>query len=425
MAKLTIKNLDVRGRRVFVRVDFNVPMEEKDGQMVVTDVTRIKETLPTLNLLIQQGAKAILASHLGRPKGKKDPTMSLRPVAAKLQEMLGRPVGFVEDCMGDSVAKAAAALQPGDVLVLENVRFYAEEEANDATFAAQMAQVADAYVNDAFGSAHRAHASTEGVARVVAQRGGRCAAGLLMERELKFLGDELENPAKPFVVILGGAKVSDKITVIDRLLEKADSILIGGAMAYTFRLAQGAKTGKSLVEADKVDVARAALAKAKAKGVRFLLPTDDVVATPVKTDKLDKKGKPVIEYQNPKTSADLNCPDDAAGLDIGPATVRAYSDVIAQAKTILWNGPMGLFENKQFAAGTNAVAKAVADATRKGATSIIGGGDSVKALNQAGLGMQVTFMSTGGGASLEFLEGQVLPGVAALSDEAGCGGCAR
>jgi phosphoglycerate kinase len=259
------------------------------------------------------------------------------------------------------------------------------------------------------------------VARVVSQRGGRCAAGLLMERELKFLGEELDQPAKPFVVILGGAKVSDKITVIDRLLEKADSILVGGAMAYTFRLAQGARTGQSLVEADKVEVARAALAKAKARNVRFLLPVDDVVATPVKTDKLDKKGKPVIDYQNPTTHTDPNCPDHAAGLDIGPATVKAYGEVIAGAKTILWNGPMGLFENPRFAAGTNAVARAVADATQRGAKSIIGGGDSVKALNKAGLGTQVTFMSTGGGASLEFLEGAVLPGVAALSDPAGCG----
>ena len=246
-------------------------------------------------------------------------------------------------------------------------------------------------MNDAFGAAHRAHASTEGVARVVAKRGGQCAAGLLMERELKFLGDELENPARPFVVILGGAKVSDKIKVIDRLLEKADAILIGGAMAYTFRLAQGYKTGKSLVEPDKADTAKAALEKAKAKNVKFLLPTDDVVATPVKTDKLDKKGKPVIEYQNPRTNTDMNCPDDAAGLDIGVATVEAYSAEIAKAKTILWNGPMGLFENKQFAIGTNAIALAVADATQKnGAKSIIGGGDSVKALNKAKLGDKVT-----------------------------------
>ena len=344
--------------------------------------------------------------------------MSLRPIAQKLADLLGRHVAFADDCIGEKVEKTVSVLQPGDVLLLENVRYYNEEEANDAAFAEKLAKVADVYVNDAFGAAHRAHASTEGVARVVAGRGGKCAAGLLMERELKFLGEELETPARPFVVILGGAKVSDKIKVIDRLLEKADTILIGGAMAYTFRLAQGYQTGKSLVEPDATNIAKAALEKAGVKKVQFLLPSDDVVATPVKTDKLDKKGKPIIEWQNPKTNADMNCPADAAGLDIGPATVKAYSDVLAKAKTILWNGPMGLFENKQFAAGTNAVAQAVADATQKSGTkSIIGGGDSVKALNKAKLGDKVTFMSTGGGASLEFLEGAVLPGVAALSEK--------
>ena len=418
MAKLTVRDVDVRGKRVFLRVDYNVPLEEKNGRMVITDDTRIVATLPTLKLLIEKGGKLILAAHLGRPKGRRDPAMSLQPVAVKLSGLLGKPVAFVDDCIGEKVEKAVAAMKNGDVLLLENVRYYNEEEANDPVFAEKLAKVAEVYVNDAFGAAHRAHASTEGVARVVARRGGKCAAGLLMERELKFLGDELENPARPFVVILGGAKVSDKIKVVDRLLEKADAILIGGAMAYTFRLAQGFKTGKSLVEADKVDVAKSALAKAKSKKVLFLLPVDDVVAVPVKTDKLDKKGKPVIEWQNPLTSPDMNCPDDAAGLDIGPATVKAYSDVIAKAKTILWNGPMGLFENKQFAAGTNAIARAVADATQKnGAKSIIGGGDSVKALNKAKLGGKVTFMSTGGGASLEFLEGAVLPGVAALNDK--------
>ena len=418
MAKLTVRDINTHGKRVFARVDYNVPLEEKDGQMVITDETRIKETLPTLRLLIEQGAKIILAAHLGRPKGKREPSMSLRPVAARLAELLGCKVNFADDCIGEKVEKLASELPPGGILLLENVRYYNEEEANDPAFAEKLAKVADFYVNDAFGAAHRAHASTEGVARIVAKRGGKCAAGLLMERELKFLGDELEKPARPFVVILGGAKVSDKIMVIDRLLEKADTILIGGAMAYTFRLAQGYKTGKSLVEPDAKDTATSALAKAKAKNVQFLLPIDDVVGTPVKTDKLDKKGKPVIEFQNPKTSADLNCPDDAAGLDIGPATVKAYSEVLAKAKTILWNGPMGLFENKQFAAGTNAVAQSVADATQKnGAKSIIGGGDSVKALNKAKLGDKVTFMSTGGGASLEFLEGAVLPGVAALSDK--------
>jgi len=418
MAKLTVRDINTNGKRVFARVDYNVPLEEKDGQMVITDETRIKETLPTLRLLIEQGAKIVLAAHLGRPKGRREPSMSLRPVAARLAELLGCKVNFVDDCIGEKVGKLVSELPPGGILLLENVRYYNEEEANDPAFAEKLAKVADVYVNDAFGAAHRAHASTEGVARLVAKRGGQCAAGLLMERELKFLGDELDNPARPFVVILGGAKVSDKIKVIDRLLEKADTILIGGAMAYTFRLAQGYKTGKSLVEPDAKDTATSALAKAKAKNVQFLLPIDDVVGTPVKTDKLDKKGKPVIEFQNPKTSSDLNCPDDAAGLDIGPATVKAYSEVLAKAKTILWNGPMGLFENKQFAAGTNAVAQAVADATQKnGAKSIIGGGDSVKALNKAKLGDKVTFMSTGGGASLEFLEGAVLPGVAALSDK--------
>jgi phosphoglycerate kinase len=418
MAKLTVRDLDVRGKQVFLRVDYNVPLEEKDGQMVITDATRIVETLPTLKLLIEKGGKLILTAHLGRPKGKREATMSLAPVAVKLSELLGQPVGFVADCIGEPVEKAVAAMKDGEVILLENVRYYNEEEANDPAFSAKLGKVAEVYVNDAFGAAHRAHASTAGVANVVAARGGQCAAGLLMERELKFLGDELDHPVRPFVVILGGAKVSDKIKVIDRLLEKADTILIGGAMAYTFRLAQGYKTGKSLVEPDAIETAKSALIKAKAKNVKFLLPVDDVVATPVKTDKLDKKGKAIIEFQNPTVSSDLNVPDGTAGLDIGPATVKAYAAELAGAKTILWNGPMGLFENKQFAAGTNAVAQAVVEATQKnGAKSIIGGGDSVKALNKAKLGDKVTFMSTGGGASLEFLEGTELPGVAALSDK--------
>ena len=418
MAKLTVRDLKVRGKRVFMRVDYNVPLEEKDGQMLITDATRILETLPTLRLLIEQGAKLVLAAHLGRPKGKREPSMSLRPVAAKLADLLGCPVAFADDCIGPKVEQTVSVMKPGDVLLLENVRYYKEEEANDPAFAEKLAKVADLYVNDAFGAAHRAHASTEGIARVVARRGGQCAAGLLMERELKFLGEELEQPARPFVVILGGAKVSDKIQVIDRLLERADALLIGGAMAYTFRLAQGYRTGKSLVEPDKTDIAKAALAKAKQRGVKFLLPVDDVVAVPVKTDKLDKKGKAVIDYQNLRVNTDMNCPDDTAGLDIGPATAKAYSEEVAKAKTILWNGPMGLFEDRRFAEGTFAVARAVAEVTQKsGAKSIIGGGDSVKALNKAKLGDKVTFMSTGGGASLEFLEGRVLPGVAALSDK--------
>src|SRR5215469_599254 len=330
MAKLTVRDLDVRGKRVFMRVDYNVPMEEKDGQMVINDTTRIVETLPTLKLLMEKGAKIILAAHLGRPKGKKDPTMSLRPVGVKLHELLGVPVEFADDCVGPHAEKIASTLKDSHVALLENVRYYNEEEANDTAFAEKLARFADVYVNDAFGAAHRAHASTEGVARIVAKRGGKCAAGLLMERELKFLGDELENPARPFVVILGGAKVSDKIQVIDRLLEKADAILIGGAMAYTFRLAQGHKTGKSLVETDKTDIAKAALAKAKQRGVKFLLPVDDVVATPVDTGKLNKKGKPVMDFANVRT---LNgeIPDDAEGFSIGDETARNYAKIISGA----------------------------------------------------------------------------------------------
>src|SRR3989442_8940765 len=298
MAKLTVKDLDVRGKRLLVRVDYNVPMEEKDGRMVINDDTRIKETLPTLELLIEKGARIILASHLGRPNGKRDPSMSLRPVAARLADLIQRPVAFVDDCIGEKVEKTANALRPGDILLLENVRFYEEEEANDPAFAEKLAKVAEVYVNDAFGAAHRAHASTEGVARVVAKRGGQCAAGLLMERELKFLGDELENPARPFVVILGGAKVSEKIKVIDRLLERADTILIGGAMTYTFRLALGRKVGKSLVEPDLVGVAKPALEKTKTRDRRLLLPVDNIVATPGGTAKLNKNGKPAMRCHN-------------------------------------------------------------------------------------------------------------------------------
>jgi phosphoglycerate kinase len=418
MAKLSVRDLDVRGRRVLVRVDYNVPMEEKDGRMAINDLTRIQETLPTLGLLAGKGARIILAAHLGRPQGQREPSMSLRPVAAALSEMLGKPVAFAEDCIGETVEQAVAALKEGEMLLLENVRYHNEEEANDPGFSEQLGRLADVYVNDAFGAAHRAHASTEGVARVIAKRGGQCAAGLLMERELKFLGDELESPARPFVVILGGAKVSDKILVIDRLIEKADTILIGGAMAYTFRLADGRKVGKSLVEPDRTGTAKAAVAKAAARGVRFLLPTDNIVATPVDSGRLNKKGRPIFDLQNPRVNASQDIPDAEEGLDIGPESARYFAEVIRGAKTILWNGPMGMFEDKRFAEGTQSVAQAVVEATqRNGAKSIIGGGDSVKALNKVGLGTQVTFMSTGGGASLEFLEGKVLPGVAALSEK--------
>ncbi len=419
MAKLSVTDLNVTGKRVFLRVDYNVPMEEKDGGMVINDSTRIKETLPTLQLLVSRGARLVLAAHLGRPDGKREPTMSLRPVAEKLATMLGRPVEFADDCVGEKAEAAAKNLKDGEILLLENVRFHAEEEENDPVFAARLARLADIYVNDAFGAAHRAHASTCGVARIIKAWGGTCAAGLLMLRELQFLGDELEQPARPFVVILGGAKVSDKIKVIDRLLDKADTILIGGAMAYTFKLAHGGKTGKSLIEKDHVGTALAAEEKARKRGVKFLLPSDTVIATPVDTGKLNKKGRPVYDLQNPRVvSGDI--PEDAEGFDIGPETAKQYAAVLAGAKTILWNGPMGMFEDARFAAGTTAVAQAAVAATRDhGAKSIIGGGDSVKAVNKAGLGGKVSFASTGGGASLEFLEGAPLPGVTCLDETTG------
>jgi phosphoglycerate kinase len=403
-----------------MRVDFNVPMETNGGQLVITDATRIQETLPTLDLLIHNGARIILAAHLGRPKGKPEAACSLRPVATKLADMLGCNVNFADDCIGEKVEQMAKALPDGGILLLENVRFHPEEESKDEAirlpFAEKLARLADAYVNDAFGAAHRAHASTVTVARLLAARGCPCAAGLLMERELKFLGEALENPARPFVVLLGGAKVSDKIKVIDRLLEKADTLLIGGAMACTFMLAHGQKTGKSLVESEHKQTALDAEAKARQRNVQFLLPTDSVIATPVDTGKLDSKDRPVFDYVNLRTLSG-EIPEDSQSLDIGPATARRFAEAIQGARTILWNGPMGMFEDKRFAAGTEAVARAVAGATQTGATSIIGGGDSVKALNQAGLGGKVTFMSTGGGAALEFLEGKELPGVAALADK--------
>lgn len=421
MAKLTVNDVNWRGKKVFVRVDYNVPLKEKDGKVVITDLTRILATLPTLEVLLKQGAILTLAAHLGRPDGKREPSMSLRPVAEKLAEILHRPVAFLDDCIGEKVEKTVSIMQPGDVLLLENVRFHAGEEANDPAFAETLAKPFDAYVNDAFGAAHRAHASTAGVAKIIGARGGVCAGGLLMEKELRFLGDELEKPARPFVVIMGGAKVSDKIKVIERLLGKADTLLIGGAMAYTFKASQGVAIGKSKVEKDHLGTAQSALDFAKSKGVSLLIPTDDIVATPAVTDKVDKKGKPVIEFQNPHVNSGAIAAGEA-GLDIGPETAARYAQAIASAKTILWNGPMGMFEDKRFAEGTLTVARAVAEATRvNGAKSIIGGGDSVTALNQAGLGDQVTWMSTGGGASLEFLEGIELPGVAALQDKPAAG----
>jgi phosphoglycerate kinase len=404
MAKITIRDIPLRGKRVLVRVDYNVPLQEKDGKQTITNDTRIRETLPTLKYLHEQGARVLLCAHLGRPKGKRDPLQSLAPCAKALSDLLGAPVKFVDDCVGEVAEQAAAELKDGEVALLENLRFYKEEEKNDDAFSAQLARLADIYVNDAFGAAHRAHASTAGVAKHVSTR----AIGFLMEKELRFLGEELENPKKPFVVILGGAKVSDKIAVIDRLLDKADAILIGGAMAYTFALALGKKVGNSLSEPDKIDIAKQALAKAKEKGVKFLLPVDTYVV-----EKFDFKAKTVSPGHYTKIDEEIT--DGWEGVDIGPETVKLFSAEVAKAKTILWNGPMGVFEVAECAKGTFAIAHTIAENT--GATSIIGGGDSVSAIKKAGVSDKVTFISTGGGASLEFLEGRELPGVASIPDK--------
>jgi len=398
-AKLSINDLkDFRNQRVLVRVDYNVPLDENGA---ITDDKRIKATVPTLDYLVKGGAKIILCSHLGRPKGKRDPKQSLRPVAQRLAEILGRPVAFVDDCIGDKVDKTISIMQPGDIVLLENLRFYSEEEKNDFAFAEKLAKNADLYVNDAFGSAHRAHASTEGAAQIIKKRGGNCVAGLLMEKELKYLSGALSSPARPFICILGGAKVSDKIAVIENLLTKADAILIGGAMAYTFLKTQGFGVGNSLVENDKLELAKSLLEKAKGK--KFLLPSDHLQATKPEAGATTRiTDGPSIE-------------DGWCGVDIGPQTIARYDKEIGSAKTVVWNGPMGIFEIPEYSKGTFEVANAVA--ANKGATSIIGGGDSAKAVKMAGVDKQVTFISTGGGASLEFLEGHELPGVAALSDK--------
>jgi 3-phosphoglycerate kinase len=392
----TVNDVNLAGKRVFVRVDFNVPFDEKGN---VSDDTRVVESLPTIKHLLAQGAKVILASHLGRPKGKRDPKQSLKPVAAVLAKHLGVPIAFADDCIGAPAEEAVAVLKNGEVLLLENVRFHAEEEKNDPAFAKQLAVLAEVFVNDAFGSAHRAHASTAGIAAHLSAR----TAGLLMQKELAFLGEKTANPVRPFCVILGGAKVSDKIKVIDTLLDKADSMIIGGAMAYTFALAAGKKVGKSLTEPDKVNLAEAAVAKAKALGVKLLLPVDNLI-----TDKLDFANAQVGETK----IVEGDIPDGWEGVDIGPKSIALFNAEIARAKTILWNGPMGVFEIKACALGTFAMAQAIAENT--GAISIIGGGDSVKAMKKSGHASKVTFISTGGGASLEFLEGKILPGVACL-----------
>ncbi len=396
MRKLSIKDLALSGKRVFIRVDFNVPLEGAR----VTDDTRIRETLPTLRYAIEKGAKLVLASHLGRPKGQPNPKYSLRPVADTLSSLLDRQVIFSSDCVGVEAESKSKGLGKGDVLLLENVRYHAEEEKNDEAFSKQLAALCDGlFVCDAFGSAHRAHASVVGITRFVKQ----AAAGFLMEKELAYLGKAVSHPDRPLVVILGGAKVSDKIEVIDNLMKRADAMLIGGAMAYTFLKSQGVAVGKSRVEDDKLDLAKKILAEARKRKFKLLLPVDQVLGRELKAD-------------TEVSAADVRAtPEGSMGLDIGPMTIELYKAEIAKAKTIIWNGPMGVFELAPFAAGTMAIADAVAAATGIGATSIIGGGDSVAAVQQAGVADKISHISTGGGASLEFLGGAKLPGVEALS----------
>jgi phosphoglycerate kinase len=398
MNKLTINDLDLRGKRLFIRVDFNVPLKDA----VVTDDTRIRETLPTLRLAIQKGARLVLASHLGRPKGGPDLKYSLRPAAKKLEELLGNPVAFALDCVGPGAEGQSKALRDGEVLVLENVRFHPEEEKNDEAFSKQLAALCDGiFVCDAFGSAHRAHASVVGITRFVKQ----AAAGLLMEKELAYLGKAVSNPTRPFVAILGGAKVSDKIEVVENLMKISDAMLIGGGMAYTFLKAEGQPIGKSLVEDDKLDLAKRLRSEAQQKKFALLLPVDHVVGAEFKPDTATQ------------TLSVSTTPDGWMGLDIGPKTIETYRQKIASAKTIVWNGPMGVFEMPVFAKGTLEIAKAVAAATTAGATSIVGGGDSVAAVHQSGVSNQISHISTGGGASLEFLGGRKLPGVEALTNK--------
>jgi phosphoglycerate kinase len=395
MNKLSIRDLDLSGNRVFIRVDFNVPLDGGN----VTDDTRIRATIPTLKLAMERGGRLVLASHLGRPKGKADPKYSLKPVAGRLQELLRKPVEFAADCVGADAEAKSKALKNGDVLLLENVRYHAEEEKNDPEFAKQLAALCDGlFVCDAFGSAHRAHTSVVGITKCVRQS----AAGLLMEKELAYLGKAISNPDRPFIAVLGGAKVSDKIEVVRNLMKLADAMLIGGAMAYTFLKSQGKPAGKSLVETDKLDLARDLLQEAKSRNFRLLLPVDHVVA-----ESPDSSAT--------KTTSIDDTPEGWMGLDIGPRTIAEFEKEISAARTIVWNGPLGMFEKPAFAKGTLAVAKAVAAATSQGATSIIGGGDSVAAVERAGVASQISHISTGGGASLEFLAGDTLPGVAALT----------
>jgi len=393
MAALTLKDVDLRGKRVLTRVDYNVPLDEN---LKITDQTRITATLETVRYVIGKGGRLILMAHLGRPKGKPDPKQSLGPVAKRLSAILGKPVPLAPDCVGAEVEKMVAGMKDGDVVLLENLRFHKEEEDNEPGFASKLAKLGDVYVNDAFGTAHRAHASTEGVTKHFKQN----VAGFLMEKELRYLGGALEKPARPFVAIMGGAKISDKIEVINNLLSKVDSLLVGGGMAYTFYKAMGLEIGRSLLEADKVDLAKDLIKKA---GAKLVLPIDNVVA-----DKFANDAKTQVVHRD-------HIPAGWEGLDIGPETVKQFCEIVSKAKTVVWNGPLGVFEMPNFAKGTNAVAKALAEATKKGTTSVIVGGDSAAAIAQAGCAEAMSHISTGGGASLEFMEGKVLPGVAALT----------
>ncbi len=398
MAKKSLANLskaDVEGKRVLVRVDFNVPLDDNTN---ITDDTRIRAALPTIEDLIGKGAKVVLCSHMGRPKGKVVDSLSLKPVADRLSQLLKKPVAMCDDCVGDSVAATIGKLQNGDVALLENLRFHGEEEKNDPEFAKNLAANADLYVNDAFGTAHRAHASTEGVTHHLSPSVG----GYLIEKELKFLQGAIESPQKPLAAIIGGSKVSSKIGVIETLLEKCDKLIMGGGMIFTFYKARGISVGKSLVEDDKIDLAKSLIAKAEAKGVQFLLPTDVVVADDFKKD------------ANSQTVDINNIPDGWMGLDIGPDSVKVFQDALGDCKTVIWNGPMGVFEFEKFAVGTNGIATTLAGLSD--AITIIGGGDSVAAVEKAGLADKMSHISTGGGASLELLEGKELPGIVALDD---------
>ncbi|MBU2445371.1 MAG: phosphoglycerate kinase [Bacteroidetes bacterium] len=397
MNKLSIDQLQLKGKRVLVRVDFNVPLDEHQN---VTDDTRIRASLPTIKKIINDGGKAILMSHLGRPKGKPNPKYSLKPAAVRLSEILGKEVKLAPDCIGNKAEQIVNEMKEGDVILLENLRFHAEEEANDENFAKQLASLGDVYVNDAFGSAHRAHASTEGVTKYFKQN----ASGYLMQKEIDFLSKAVGNPERPYTAILGGAKISGKIDVIKNLMNKVDNLIIGGGMAFTFFKAQGLEIGKSLLEEDRIQMAKEILDEAKSKNLKLFFPVDTVIA-----DAFDNNANTEV--------VDINSiKPDWQGLDIGPKTIELFSEVIKNSKTIVWNGPMGVFEMDNFATGTNAISKVLAEATEKGVITIVGGGDSAAAISKAGLDDKVSHVSTGGGASLEFLEGKILPGVAALTE---------